>query len=75
MSSLERWAGVTYTQWEHFAWVGKMMSEIKQMYTVGQRVVGTVDRVLPYGVFVCLDDGSRAYILSLIHISEPTRPY
>jgi len=32
------------------------------MYTVGQHVVGTVDKLLPYGVFVRLDDGSRAYI-------------
>jgi signal transduction histidine kinase len=39
-----------------------MMSEIKQAYTVGQRVVGTVDKLLPYGVFVCLDDGPRAYL-------------
>jgi signal transduction histidine kinase/predicted RNA-binding protein with RPS1 domain len=38
------------------------MSEMKQMYTVGQRVVGTVDKLLPYGVFVCLDDGPRVYI-------------
>jgi signal transduction histidine kinase/predicted RNA-binding protein with RPS1 domain/ActR/RegA family two-component response regulator len=39
-----------------------MMSEIKQMYTVGQRVVGTVDKVLPYGVFMRLDDGPQAYL-------------
>jgi signal transduction histidine kinase/predicted RNA-binding protein with RPS1 domain/ActR/RegA family two-component response regulator len=39
-----------------------MMSEIKQMHKVGQRVVGTVDKVLPYGVFVRLDDGLRAYL-------------
>jgi len=31
-------------------------------YTIGQQVVGKVERVLPYGVFVCLADGTRAYI-------------
>ena len=31
-------------------------------YHVGQQVEGTVERVLPFGVFVRLDDGSRAYI-------------
>lgn len=31
-------------------------------YTIGQRVTGEVERLLPYGVFVRLLDGSRAYI-------------
>lgn len=38
------------------------MSGIKQMYTVGRRVVGTVEKVFPFGVFVRLADGTRAYI-------------
>jgi predicted RNA-binding protein with RPS1 domain len=39
-----------------------MTNETKQVYPVGQRVVGTVDKLLPYGVFVRLDDGPRAYL-------------
>jgi signal transduction histidine kinase/predicted RNA-binding protein with RPS1 domain/CheY-like chemotaxis protein len=36
--------------------------EATQAYAVGQQVSGEVERLLPYGVFVRLDDGSRAYI-------------
>jgi signal transduction histidine kinase/predicted RNA-binding protein with RPS1 domain/CheY-like chemotaxis protein len=32
------------------------------MYAVGQQVTGEVERLLPYGIFVRLPDGSRAYI-------------
>jgi signal transduction histidine kinase/predicted RNA-binding protein with RPS1 domain/ActR/RegA family two-component response regulator len=31
-------------------------------YAVGERVIGVVERLLPYGAFVCLADGTRAYI-------------
>ncbi len=32
------------------------------VYQIGQRVTATVERVLPFGIFVRLDDGARAYI-------------
>jgi signal transduction histidine kinase/predicted RNA-binding protein with RPS1 domain len=32
------------------------------LYTTGQQVVGKVERVLPYGLFVRLEDGASAYI-------------
>ena len=38
------------------------MSRNRQEYVVGQRVVGQVERLLPYGVFVRLGDGTQAYI-------------
>jgi small subunit ribosomal protein S1 len=38
------------------------MSQDSQRYKVGQRVVGKVERLLPYGLFVCLADGTQAYI-------------
>ena len=34
----------------------------RQRYSVGQWVTATVEKVLPYGVFVRLADGTRAYI-------------
>jgi signal transduction histidine kinase/predicted RNA-binding protein with RPS1 domain/DNA-binding NarL/FixJ family response regulator len=33
-----------------------------QVYALNQRVSGKVDKILPYGVFVRLADGTRAYI-------------
>jgi len=36
--------------------------EVTQTYAIGQQVTGEVERVLPYGIFVHLPDGSRAYI-------------
>lgn len=38
------------------------MTQDRQEYVLGQRVTGSIERVLPYGVFVRLDDGARAYI-------------
>ena len=38
------------------------MTQRKQKYKVGQYVVGRVDKLLPYGVFVNLEDGTQAYI-------------
>ncbi len=38
------------------------MRQDSQGYVVGQRVVGSVGKLLPYGLFVRLDDGTRAYI-------------
>lgn len=40
----------------------KTKDDLEKMYTVGQRVVGTVEKVLPFGVFVRLANGTRAYI-------------
>jgi signal transduction histidine kinase/predicted RNA-binding protein with RPS1 domain/ActR/RegA family two-component response regulator len=33
-----------------------------QVYTLNQRVSGKVEKILPYGVFVRMGDGTRAYI-------------
>ena len=34
----------------------------QDMHTIGQVVQATVDRILPFGVFVRLSNGSSAYI-------------
>lgn len=39
-----------------------MDKQCGQVYTLNQRVSGKVDKILPYGVFVRLADGTRAYI-------------
>jgi signal transduction histidine kinase/predicted RNA-binding protein with RPS1 domain/DNA-binding NarL/FixJ family response regulator len=39
-----------------------MMEQINCPYTIGQRVVCEVERVLAYGVFVCVRGGIRGYI-------------
>ena len=39
-----------------------MSRQYDQAYAVGQHVGGRVEKVLPYGIFVRLDDGTRAYI-------------
>ncbi|HRV95192.1 MAG TPA: S1 RNA-binding domain-containing protein [Anaerolineae bacterium] len=38
------------------------MKPIKLEYAVGQHVAGKVEKLLPYGVFIRLDDGTQAYI-------------
>ncbi len=38
------------------------MNQNKQKYRTGQYVKGKVERLLPYGLFVQLNDGTRAYI-------------
>ncbi|MCB0167729.1 MAG: S1 RNA-binding domain-containing protein [Anaerolineae bacterium] len=38
------------------------MTAMKGEYTVGQHVAGKVEKLLPYGVFVRLPDGTQAYI-------------
>jgi signal transduction histidine kinase/DNA-binding response OmpR family regulator/predicted RNA-binding protein with RPS1 domain len=46
-------------------------------YIVGQRVVGKVEQILPFGIFVRLEDGTRAYIrrreLSWARDVEPSK--
>ncbi len=39
---------------------------VRQRYTVGQVVTGTVTRIVPFGVFARIEDG----IEGLIHLSE-----
>jgi Ribosomal protein S1 len=38
------------------------IARTRQRYSEGQRVTATVEKVLPFGVFVRLADGTRAYI-------------
>jgi len=38
------------------------MEKVAQSYTVGWRVTGEVEKLLPYGIFVRLRDGTRAYV-------------
>lgn len=38
------------------------MSNTGQSYSIGQQVIGTVEKVLPFGIFLRLEDGTRAYI-------------
>jgi signal transduction histidine kinase/predicted RNA-binding protein with RPS1 domain/ActR/RegA family two-component response regulator len=38
------------------------MGHINEGYVIGQQVSGIVEKILPYGVFICLPDGTRGYI-------------
>src|SRR5262245_8234628 len=39
-----------------------IMGQTNQHYIVGQHITGTVEKLLPYGVFVGLDDNTHGYI-------------
>jgi ribosomal protein S1 len=38
------------------------MNQLNDRYTIGQRVAGAVERFLPLGICISLDDGTRGFI-------------
>ena len=57
--------------------------ELSQVRTKKKEFLTKIDRIIPWGEWIALiqpyyykgERGNKPYELSLIHISEPTRPY